>query len=614
MAPDPASSGLRVKQSEITGAGLGVFATRPFAQHEVVRISYYTEVEADPTPAVSFYTFSAGPQSQHSALILDVTNLINHGGSTANVDYAPSPDGDRTFVYTARRPIARGEELLIDYGYDPVKRLQKLRSEGQLSDFEVKPSGLDKSSAAKASATAPAPHLAAALSTAASCFTTPSSGGCTGRDELFKDYGYTKEECASKCKETCGCVSYEVEDGSTVCHLSSSCDESNMEGPSRDWQLYLKKADCFCSPSPRVISLNNAALAATETEAEQKARAEAQTRAQATAQAEAKAAEEARVAAEAKSRADAAAKAAAEAKAAEEKARAAEQKASEKANAAEKAKAAEMGKAAEKAKAAERNKAAEKAAIAEREREKAAERAKAEAKQRARKEAEERARRITNERQKQEKVAFTEKSGKAPAAVHAVAVHADPMFKIDGKGTHFWVAPGQLTPLLEWPSAQGKFSLSGKVFTRAETGNQWFEQLVVKRDGDVVLDVRVNQSALGAMHALLDGRTIRPVSGIYKSALEGVTATVSDLPASSHVGHDDESAQQLLVHAAGLTLTIYPSKAAKFEAKREQDRNAHLNLRFEAGIPLDARGLFAELSGAVPMSEATRALLKHPAR
>ena len=124
----------------------------------------------------------------------------------------------------------------------------------------------------------------------------------------------------------------------------------------------------------------------------------------------------------------------------------------------------------------------------------------------------------------------------------------------------------------------------------------------------------VNQSALGAMHALLDGRTIRPVSGIYKSALEGVTATVSDLPASSHVGHDDESAQQLLVHAAGLTLTIYPSKAAKFEAKREQDRNAHLNLRFEAGIPLDARGLFAELSGAVPMSEATRALLKHPAR
>ena len=32
--------------------------------------------------------------------------------------------------------------------------------------------------------------------------------------------------------------------------------------------------------------------------------------------------------------------------------------------------------------------------------------------------------------------------------------------------------------------------------------NQWFEQLVVRRDGDVVLDVRVNQNALGAMHAL----------------------------------------------------------------------------------------------------------------
>ena len=36
----------------------------------------------------------------------------------------------------------------------------------------------------------------------------------------------------------------------------------------------------------------------------------------------------------------------------------------------------------------------------------------------------------------------------------------------------------------------------------------------------------------------------------------------------------------------------------------------HLNFKMEHGVPRGAKGLLAELAGDVPMSEATRAMLK----
>ena len=99
---------------------------------------------------------------------------------------------------------------------------------------------------------------------------------------------------------------------------------------------------------------------------------------------------------------------------------------------------------------------------------------------------------------------------KPPEAPTPIAIHGDPMVKYNGTGTHFWIPAGKLSPLLTWKSATGRtLELRGRTFERKETGNQWFEQLVVKRDGDVVLDVRVNHNALGAMHALR--RAARPV-------------------------------------------------------------------------------------------------------
>ena len=64
--------------------------------------------------------------------------------------------------------------------------------------------------------------------------------------------------------------------------------------------------------------------------------------------------------------------------------------------------------------------------------------------------------------------------------------------------------------------------------------------------------------------------------------------------------------------AGTLAITIYSSQATKFASGTDQAKYEHLNINFEGGIPTDAEGIFAELSGVKAMSEATAALLKHP--
>ena len=63
----------------------------------------------------------------------------------------------------------------------------------------------------------------------------------------------------------------------------------------------------------------------------------------------------------------------------------------------------------------------------------------------------------------------------------------------------------------------------------------------------------------------------------------------------------------LAVQAGGLEVSIYTSKAAKFASKAAQARYMHLNFQLRGGIPKDAKGLFAEIAGVVPMSAATQA-------
>ena len=53
-----------------------------------------------------------------------------------------------------------------------------------------------------------------------------------------------------------------------------------------------------------------------------------------------------------------------------------------------------------------------------------------------------------------------------PALPDTMTVHGDPMFKVNGKGVHFWLKAGELTPLL----TSSAITLSGRTFDREDTG------------------------------------------------------------------------------------------------------------------------------------------------
>ena len=59
-----------------------------------------------------------------------------------------------------------------------------------------------------------------------------------------------------------------------------------------------------------------------------------------------------------------------------------------------------------------------------------------------------------------------------------------------------------MTPLL----TSGDVVLSGKTFSRQDTGHQWFDELVVSNKGDAVLDVT---TVNGHAKVKLDGNVVR---------------------------------------------------------------------------------------------------------
>ena len=198
-----------------------------------------------------------------------------------------------------------------------------------------------------------------------------------------------------------------------------------------------------------------------------------------------------------------------------------------------------------------------------------------------------------------------------------LTVHGDPMAKIgDRSGEHLWIASGVLTPLLEWTSDAGRrMVLAGRTIDRRSSGSQWFKQLVVSADGVRSLDVSAEMTDRGTVKILLDGKAIRdtPVLGatrLFASEQQNVTLQMSKRP-GKHVNRGDPNIDdQMELDADGLRMTIWTSKAKKFTTGAEQSMYLHLNFKMEHGVPRGAKGLLAELAGDVPMSEATRAMLK----
>ena len=67
-----------------------------------------------------------------------------------------------------------------------------------------------------------------------------------------------------------------------------------------------------------------------------------------------------------------------------------------------------------------------------------------------------------------------------------------------------------------------------------------------------------------------------------------------------------------VIKAGGMTFELTAESAHKFADAVQQSKYAHVNLKMPNGLAKDATGLFAELAGAQPMSDATKALLRTP--
>ena len=174
------------------------------------------------------------------------------------------------------------------------------------------------------------------------------------------------------------------------------------------------------------------------------------------------------------------------------------------------------------------------------------------------------------------------------------------MFKVGQDGQHIWLKSEELTPLLTWKDDDGKtYTFEGKTFEKKETNSQWFSQFVVKAEGDSILDVqRKDDSSPGAssMRVLLDSKEVHNTTNLPQHA---ASANVS-----LTYGHE------LKIQAAGLTMTIFSSSAKKFSKGDEMRvQNAHLNVKFDAGLPQASSGVFAEMAGVAVMSEATKAMI-----
>ena len=111
------------------------------------------------------------------------------------------------------------------------------------------------------------------------------------------------------------------------------------------------------------------------------------------------------------------------------------------------------------------------------------------------------------------------------------------------------------------------------------------------------------------MEVLLDGKLMQAAS---PATVRMFASEISDLQVALSKHHGAE--QKLEVELGGLSVEIISERARKFQSKEAQSKYRHLNVELGGDLPEGAKGVFAELSGVEPVSDATRAMLKVPAR
>jgi hypothetical protein len=208
------------------------------------------------------------------------------------------------------------------------------------------------------------------------------------------------------------------------------------------------------------------------------------------------------------------------------------------------------------------------------------------------------------------------KTRKAKRTLDAkITVHGDPMLKKDGVGVHFQMPRGRPVELLTWAGKAGELvMLTGTAFEREETGHHWFNSFAMSVDGHEVFNCSLGKVVRGTMRVLIDGKNVTSEADVstHTSAVhKGTTLELSVLMGKKFM-IGNKRAQQLKVHTGDMSFTVYSSKADKFDSKTAQFKFRHLNVRLDSGIPAGARGIFAEISGAAPLSSATQKLIDRP--
>ena len=100
--------------------GRGLYATRNFKKGEIIEVSPVVTLDKMDTKticdtAINMYVF--GWSKDCSAFALGNGSLFNHS-KKSNVSYMNS-FRTKEIVFTANKKIKRGQQLFIDYGYDP---------------------------------------------------------------------------------------------------------------------------------------------------------------------------------------------------------------------------------------------------------------------------------------------------------------------------------------------------------------------------------------------------------------------------------------------------------------------------------------------------------------
>lgn len=118
--------------------GRGLFATKLIKKGQVIEASPCIILEGRDYDKIQdsklrFYVFETTKSSKKTALALGIGSLFNHSFDNHNVTYRYDRKSNKV-VFKATQNILKGEQLFINYGYDPVKEsrnwdLQKAKEE-----------------------------------------------------------------------------------------------------------------------------------------------------------------------------------------------------------------------------------------------------------------------------------------------------------------------------------------------------------------------------------------------------------------------------------------------------------------------------------------------------